>query len=364
MSCLRILSLLVALLAVALAWAILASPMSGTLPCTHVGIPYGYKESDIPDLKGRVVLVTGANVGLGRGTAVLLARKGASVVITARSQKKCDGAVADVRARAGEDFANAPVECIVMELSSLSSVQEAVVTLRPRLEKLGGLHALVLNAGVMACPYTLSADGIEQQFAVNHLGHFALYRGLEDILVKSAPATVVSVSSVAHVHTSTHGADDIYRVLTNLTALNDKSSYDPANWYGYSKLANILFAREVNRRLSDKQVFANAVHPGGVSGNLNRHATTTLSKVTGLSSSAVNAFNDFVIANMYWTEETGALTSVYPAVSHAALEGKIQAEYLVPVARVWTSNAHGANETLGRALWKFSEQLLERSSRE
>src|SRR5687768_6800735 len=187
--------------------------------------------SRIPDQTGRVAVVTGANSGLGLVTACELARAGARVVLACRNLEKGKAALTEVeRAATG-----APPELAELDLASLTSVRSFAQSFKDTHD---GLDLLVNNAGVMAPPRRRTADGFELQFGTNHLGHFALTGLLLDRLMAGEGARVVTVSSVAH-RTGKIDWDD----------LQAERSYNRWRRYGQSKLANLLFALELDRRL-------------------------------------------------------------------------------------------------------------------
>jgi len=326
------------------------SPLTGIVPLAHVGIPWGYTEAEIPDLTGKVALVTGANVGLGRGTAQLLAKHNAEVHITCRSQSKCDQALEDVQASIPEN-GKGKVFCSVMELSSLTSVHSWLTQFKPPT-----LDILILNAGVMACPYKLSEDGIEWQFAVNHVAHFLLAKGVLPRVEAAAAATgdarVVAVSSGGHFSAPSYG------IALSLEGVNNQDLYHPLEAYGQSKLANLLFAKELQRRMdkAGKNVYANAVHPGGVQGNLIKGTGLYEAIANNIGRGVADSINDFIL-RFYWSEQDAALTSLYAATSPAVPMG-VKGKYLIPIARQWKPSDHAENVTLGRQLWDFSEKVL------
>ncbi|MFE7977242.1 oxidoreductase [Streptomyces shenzhenensis] len=206
--------------------------------------------TDIPDLTGRVAVVTGANSGLGYVTARELARRGARVVLACRSEPR--GSAAGERIVA--EVPGAEVEFGRLDLADLASVREFAAGFR-----YDRLHLLVDNAGVMATPYSTTADGFETQFGVNHLGHFALTGLLLPALLATPGARVVTVSSVLHVLANIDLAD-----------LNSERHYRRWIAYARSKTANLLFTHELARRLAatGAEVIAAAAHPGYAATNL------------------------------------------------------------------------------------------------
>lgn len=310
---------------------------TGTVPMWHVGIAHGYALADVPDLTGKIALVTGANSGLGKGTAIILAKHGAVVYGTCRSPKRCAEAAREIDG----DFR--PMH---LDLSSLQSVADFVAEFKKRESKIDFLD---LNAGVMAPPYGLTEDGLETQFGVNHLAHFKLAQELLPLVVQAAPGSrIVAVASVAQYFTPKHG------VGLTLDQINDEANYDSTFWYGQSKLANVLFAQELSERVRDKGVYVNSIHPGGVKGNLTRHVLNY-----NAGSATMKNVDDFFQNIFYWDIETAALTTLYPLVSPEIEKGDgVHGQYFVPVARQMSTCEHARNATLQKELWRFSEELL------
>jgi NAD(P)-dependent dehydrogenase (short-subunit alcohol dehydrogenase family) len=203
--------------------------------------------ADIPDQSRKVAVVTGANGGLGLEVARELARKGAHVVMAARDQTKAAAAAASIRA----EIPDASLELQPLDLASLASVREAAASIRARHQR---VDILVNNAGLMGIPERHTEDGFEMQFAVNHLGHFALTALLLPALLASDDARVVSVTS-----TGRHGGSAVDPANPHLAG-----RYDPWRAYGQSKLANVHFAVELDRRFRAAGLPARSivVHPG------------------------------------------------------------------------------------------------------
>jgi NAD(P)-dependent dehydrogenase (short-subunit alcohol dehydrogenase family) len=198
-------------------------------------------------LLGQTVLVTGGNSGIGRAAAAELARRRARVVITARDRRRGEEAVAQISRSAGW----AQLEVADLDLARLSSVRACAERFLGSHER---LDVLVLNAGGMQAQRRVTEDGFELTFQANHLGHFLLTRLLLDRLVASAPARVVVVSSVIHRRSGGLDFDD----------LQSERGYRGMQVYARAKLANLLFARELARRLDRTGVTVNALHPGTV----------------------------------------------------------------------------------------------------
>ena len=213
----------------------------------------GWTLADVPSLTGRRALVTGVTSGLGEVTARELARAGAEVVLAARSAEKLDRTVTSLR----DEVPDARLVPLRLDLADLSSVREAAATAAA----LGPLDILVNNAGVMATPEQRTVDGFELQLGTNHLGHFALTGLLLDCLVASGDARVVTVSSL------------MARTVRGISLRDPRSHsgrYRKWSAYGQSKLANLLFTFELDRRVRAKglPVTAVAAHPGYTKTNL------------------------------------------------------------------------------------------------
>ena len=206
--------------------------------------------ADLPDQTGRTVLVTGANSGLGLHTSLELSRRGARVLMACRNPERAAAALARVQA----EVPGAQAELIELDLSSLASVEVAAKEVASRLDR---LDILVDNAGVMAVPRSLTTDGFELQLGTNHLGHFALTGRLLPLLLASPDPRVVVVSSEAHRTGKINFAD-----------LMGEQSYGRWRAYGQSKLANLLFVRELQRRAPGTPLMAVAAHPGYANTNL------------------------------------------------------------------------------------------------
>lgn len=281
-------------------------------------------------MAGRVVVVTGANSGIGFETAVALAALGAHVVLCARDPGRGERAVADAAARVGP---SASLELAELDLADLASVEACAAGL---LERHPHLHVLVNNAGGILRRRQTTVDGFEATFGVNHLGHFFLTRLLTERLRSSAPARVVNIASGAH--RSARGGlpfDD----------LQSEGSYRPFTVYARSKLANILFTRELARRLDGSGVTANAVHPGYVASRFGRDGDTGV-----LGSAAMILGRPFAISSA-----KGARTSVHVA-SAPALEDTTGAYFVK--CRPTEPSAAARDDDAAQRLWELSDELL------
>ncbi|KAG2186163.1 hypothetical protein INT43_002601 [Umbelopsis isabellina] len=289
---------------------------------------------EIPDMTGKVCIVTGGNTGIGKICVQELAKKNAHVIVASRTPSKGQAVVDEVK----ESTKNDKVEFMQLDLLSLSSVSAFIQSFK---DKNLPLHLLLNNAGVMSCPFTLSEDGIEAQFATNHVAHYYLTTQLLPILEKSQPSRVVNVSSLAHKYIFWNGL-----VLDDM---NDESKYNKHMAYGRSKAANILFTRELTRKLEDsgdkyKNVYVNTNHPGAVSTELTRHnESMTMSVMRRL----------FFIA-----PEDGAKTQLYLATSPEIEKKNIKGKYFVPYGDESVPNKHAASQENQTKLWDFTENLL------
>src|SRR5581483_6539775 len=222
--------------------------------------------ADIPDQTGRVAVITGANTGLGYETAAALAAKGAHVVLAVRNLEKGKDAAALIAKR----NPGADVTLQELDLTSLESIHAAADQLRSDHDH---IDLLINNAGVMWTPKSTTRDGFELQFGTNHLGHFALTGLLLDRLLPVAGSRVVTVSSLGHRIRADIHFDD----------LQWDRSYSRVGAYGQSKLANLLFTYELQRRLAPHgTTIATAAHPGGSRTELTRNLPPLLARVTAV----------------------------------------------------------------------------------
>jgi retinol dehydrogenase-14 len=202
------------------------------------------------DVRGKTALVTGATSGIGLEASVELAKRGAQVLMVGRDPARTRAAVANVIERSGSQ----DVRSLLCDFSSQAEVRKLADAVLAREE---ALHVLVNNAGGVHKTRELTGDGIEATFAVNHLGYFLLTNLLSGLLVKSAPARVVTVASIGH-RRGTLDFDD----------LGFERGYGIMKAYARSKLANVLFAAELGRRLASSGVTSNSLHPGSVATNI------------------------------------------------------------------------------------------------
>jgi NAD(P)-dependent dehydrogenase (short-subunit alcohol dehydrogenase family) len=288
-----------------------------------------WSEQNIPDQRGRVAVVTGANTGLGFETARALAERGASVVLAVRDIEKGKQAADRIRG---------DVTVHELDLSSLDSVRAAAATLRathPRID------LLINNAGVMYTPKVTTRDGFELQFGTNHLGHFALTGLLLDLLLPVPGSRVVTVSSTGH----------RIRAAIHFDDLQWERSYSRVGAYGQSKLANLLFTYELQRRLaSHGSTIAVAAHPGVSNTELARNTPAALRlPVTWLAPLITQP------ASMGALPTLRAATD--PAVLGAQYYGPGGRGELRGDPRLVNSSPDSHDTTVQQRLWSVSETL-------
>jgi NAD(P)-dependent dehydrogenase (short-subunit alcohol dehydrogenase family) len=282
-----------------------------------------WSTTDIPDLTDATVIVTGANSGIGRAAAQALAGAGARVVLAVRDPEKGRSAAAAMPGR---------TEVRRLDLASLASVREFAAAWE------GEIELLINNAGVMVPPLTRTADGFELQFGTNHLGHFAL----TNLLLEHVTGRVVTVSSTGHRFGSIDFDD-----------LNwERKPYQAWRAYGQSKLANLLFTAELQRRLTaaGSTVLANAAHPGYASTNLQFHSGRRLLDLLSVAGNRLLAQD----------ENGGALPTLYAAVADIpgnsfAGPGGFMEQRGAPKLVGRTNAASDPN--VARRLWDVSEEL-------
>lgn len=296
-----------------------------------------WTEADIPDLNGRVILVTGANSGIGFEATRAFAAHGAHVVLGCRNEEKARAAIETIAgAVPGASLELLPIDC-----GDLGSVAAAAERFRAAHDR---LDVLVNNAGLMAIPHERTPQGYEMQFAVNHLAPFALTGQLLDRLLATSGSRVVAISSQGHRPGRIHFAD-----------LQAEQRYSPWKAYFQSKLANLLFTAELQRRLAavDAATIAVAAHPGGASTNLGHDMPGLLGTLQRLS--------EPVVSRALQSAAMGALPTERAATDPAVVGG----EYYGPdglfeqrghPVRVTTS-ARARDREVAARLWSVSEQL-------
>ena len=290
-----------------------------------------WTENHVPDQRGRVAIVTGANSGIGWDTARVLAQKGARVIMACRNMEKANHAANKIRLLdpAGE------VVVMQLDLGDLDSVRAFASAFR---EQYTQLDLLINNAGVMMPPYGKTVQGFEQQFGINHLGHFALTGLLLNLLTTTSGARIVTVSSGSH----NFG-------IINFDDLNWERGYPAQRAYGQSKLANLLFTYELQSKLAaaGQDTLAVAAHPGWTATNLQQH------------SSIIERLNPLFVQ----TTAMGALPTLYAAVApdvrgggYFGPDGFMEMRGYPTKVR---SNKRSHDEVVAQRLWQVSEDLTQ-----
>ena len=283
----------------------------------------------VGDMSGKVVVITGGNVGIGKEAAVGLATQGARVVITSRNEERGRAARDEIVERSG----NADVDVMPLDLASFRSIRSFANDFLTRHDR---LDVLVNNAGLILRRRTETDDGFEATFGINHVGHFLLTDLLLDRLKASAPARVVVVASMAH-----KGA----RRGLDFDDLESERRYRWMDAYNKSKLANIYFARELSRRLDGTGVTVNVLHPGFVRSDFGRSGDLGLVYGFGIRLGA-----PFAISS-----ERGARTTIYLA-SSPEVEG-VTGAYFFKCKPAPVSKA-AQDDDAARRLWEMTERLV------
>lgn len=280
-------------------------------------------------LDGKTVIVTGANTGIGKETALDMARRGARVILACRDEARANKAADEIRRRSG----NGNVVVKIVDLASLQSVRNMAKDVNETEER---LDILINNAGIVGCPKLQTEDGFEMHFGVNHLGHFLLTNCLLDLLKRSTPSRIVNVSSLAH-EKGKIDFDDI----------NKEKNHTPFTCYQQSKLANVLFTRELANRLQGTGVTAYSLHPGVIYTEIWRHLRPTLP-----------LWKRFVIRpllHLLKTPRQGAQTTIYCAVDES-LEG-VSGLYYSDCAPKEAA-PQGRDDAAAKRLWDLSASMV------
>jgi NAD(P)-dependent dehydrogenase (short-subunit alcohol dehydrogenase family) len=273
-------------------------------------------------MENKVAVVTGANTGIGKATAEGLARLGATVVLACRDLTKARAAADDLRAATGSTALH-PMRLDLASLADVGAFARALVAEHPRLD------VLIENAGVSTGRRRLSSDGHELDFAVNHLGHFHLTQLLLPSLKAAAPSRVVIVSSTVHKAAKLDFED-----------IEGERRWSVMGSYSRSKLANLLFMRELSRRLEGTRVTANALHPGVIASELARDFPAPLRFLTHL---------------FFKSPEKGARTSLHLATAPEL--ANVSGRYFVDCRETRPGRA-ALDDDAARRLWVLSEQLV------
>ncbi|MBA7568181.1 3-oxoacyl-[acyl-carrier-protein] reductase FabG [subsurface metagenome] len=275
-------------------------------------------------MEGKICIITGANSGIGKATAIGLAMMNATIVMMCRSKERGE----EVQKEIIELTGNKKVDLLLCDLSSQESIRKFVSEFKSKYQK---LHILINNAGVMLSKRVISVDGFEMNFAVNYLASFLLTNLLLDVLKKSAPSRIINVSSAAH-RMAKMDFDDLQ---------SEKRKYRLFKIYGISKLALMLFSYELNRRLEGTSVTVNTVHPGVVNTNLGQDQSS---------------FSKGFAKLFFKKPEKGAETSIYLASSQE-VEG-ITGKYFAKKQQKQSSE-ESYNEDYAKRMWELSTDMTQ-----
>lgn len=280
-------------------------------------------------LTGKTVVITGCNTGIGRETALDLARRGAKIIMACRNLAETEAVAQEIM------ILKCPRPSIYkLDLSDLESVRKCAIAI---LKNEDNVDILINNAGVCLCPYMRTKDGFEMQFGTNHLGHFLLTNMLLPKLKESSQGRVIIVSSI------THSAGSI-----DLSDINwERKPYSSASAYAQSKLANILFQQELTKRLRGTNVSTYSLHPGVVNSDIARHVGAKFGPLKPLIKPIMYFFSKDV--------EAGAQTTIYCAVNEEL--GKVSGKYYSDCTETEPDSKALDNEVAKR-LWEMSEKLV------
>ena len=353
----------------------LISEASGGYTSVYTNNPTKFSNEKIPNMTGKVAIVTGGNTGIGFETAKQLVFAGAEVILTARSKVKGDAAVERIVDAYADKFPEATqvqVKSMVCDNASLKSVRQFVAEFK---ELKVPLHLLVLNAGVMKSPgaqyvgkemtygFEKTEDGFEQHIGVNHIAHHYMASLLKKELVAGSPSRVVAVSSSAHSGGYEEGIrPETFRPEGDATP----DWYEDGNSYAQSKLANILFAKEFAKRMESSGITAYSLHPGIIASDLARYMAPVWEKDLEDKSIVEKLFaavfgTVWISSNMATAE--GALTQLWVATAPA--DELTNGAFYWPIgAETKPAHPQASNETMQELLWKETEAAINTALRE
>jgi NAD(P)-dependent dehydrogenase (short-subunit alcohol dehydrogenase family) len=288
-----------------------------------------------PDMKGKICIITGANSGIGKATALKLAELGAHVVMICRNEQKGLDAKKEIEKKTGSTL----VDLLIADLSSFSNIKQLALQIQCTYSK---LDVLINNAGVRNTNRQITQEGIEMTFAINHLGYFFLTILLLDLIKMSAPSRIINVSSSAQMNASIDLDDPEYK----------HRHYRGYEAYAQSKLMNILFTKELARRLFNTGVTINCLHPGEVATNIMGDYPKKISdKVLWIIWRIYSKY-------FHLSPKEGAKTSIYLASSPDVMN--VSGEYFVN-CKPAPINLLGDDKNIATKLWELSEKYMKNS---
>ncbi|KAJ7151201.1 NAD-P-binding protein [Mycena filopes] len=303
---------------------------------------------DVPDLTGKIFLVTGGNTGIGKETCRVLVARNAKVYLAARSEERSQAAIEDIRKSTGKPESS--IHFLHLDLADLASVRKAA---EEYISKEQELHVLINNAGVLYAPAIgpQTVQGYDIQFGVHVLGHFFLTQLLLPVLLRTAkgevsgspcPVRIISVSSDAHQETAPKQGIVWESLQKGDAARPARKKLTGTRLYGQSKLGMLLISSELARRYGDQGVVAISLHPGGVESDLLRNLHPAIA---------------WIVAKIrLYPISLGIITSLYAATAEAALQ--MNGEYLTAWARRQVPSKHARNRETAENLWKWCEEQV------
>ena len=350
-------SVLVVLMLV-LAGPMLISEFMGGWTCQYTSRPL-FSLEEIPDLTNQVAVVTGANTGIGFHTALELARKNATVILTARSTSKGEAALEKIKSELSSDSYVPDVHLLQLDLASLASVEQFALQFQ-QLQL--PLHMLILNAGVMKSPgaeyvgqsmtygFDTTVDGLEYHIGVNHVAHAYLTQLLLEKLKESAPSRVVVVSSMAEENAYESGM--VFDEWTPRGA-EMPANYEDGKAYGQSKLANHMWAAELAHRMNGTGVAAYALHPGVIQTEIFRYMEAKMKPQQSAFDRMAGKYFQMALMN----SKVGAFTQLHLATAPA--EKLVNGGFYAPIGRLKSSShSQGSNQTLQTILWEETDRVI------